>query len=499
MLGYNTFTVNTLLLLQVLAIGLCGTYFNFCIVLFVCLGYYFRETISRSRRVYDNVHTTYVLFIVMCCGVSFAMQSITLSTSSRNLALAKSSARDTGECQITAFDSIDELAARFKQLQNSQTRYNHKHKNICGPAAYDRVRLADRYPLQPAGEIPILFGEDWPRLYTRECQNTTLRCFHWCIRLDKEECFRPAWSMVYNIYTTNARTVHLALDTTRTRVQAWPEYIEHIPGGAQLHSRLKYRGGLSSFKTHLNDTREIDRMPEPYTDEFIVIEPHDTSLPSTIEIRVHSRCIRGARTCTIQKPVSASVSISMSLTQLAQGSAIVPYTIIPVASKCSTIVGAQCELELTPLIVAHIINTLVIIASIYVAVLTHALDAKLYPVSILLAATCIFSLNWIGLVSITVSGSRRPDMRSAIYRTLLRTLQIAQLGLIAYDFQSVNFAHSGLLEAYTRDETRWAFWVLAPGTLLHGPVYFISCVLAAAGTGVLFIDGLRIVRLYEHT
>lgn len=504
MLGYNTFTVNTLLLLQVLAIGVCGTYFNVCIVFFVCLGYYFRESIARGRRVYDNMHTTYVLFIVMCCGVSFALQSITLCSASRNLALAKSSARDTGECRIMAFDSIDELAARYK-IRKATDIHKHKHTSAaaCGPAAYDRVRLNDRYPLKKAGEMPIVFGDDAPRFYNKECKHTTLRCFRWCVRLDTaadtDDCFRPAWSMVYNIYITNARAVHLAVDTAQPRVQAWREHTHTLEGGATIQTRARRGTGLLSFETHMHDVREIDRMPEPYTDEFLLVEPRDASLPSTVEIRVHARCVPGSRVCSRHTPVSNSVSVSASVAQLAQGSAIVPYTIIPVAAQCSTVVGAHCELELVSLLTAHVINTLVLVASIYVTLLTHALDAQTHPVKVVLATTCVFSLNWVGLVSIIATDPVRGGTKTAVHRLFLRVLQISQLSLLVYELYSVDFAHSGLLEAYTRDQARWAFWVLAPATLLHGPVYFICCVLAAAATLVLFIDGFGIVRLYTRT
>ena len=497
MLGYNTFTVNTLLLLQVLAIGVCGTYFNVCIVFFVCLGYYFRESIARGRRVYDNMHTTYVLFIVMCCGVSFALQSISLSSASRNLALAKRPTSDGGTCSITAFDSIDELAARYKlrTAAGAGTRG-------CGPAAYDRVALHDRYPLADHGDAPLLFGEDPPRLYRRACNHTKLRCFRWCMRLDPDTepdaCFRPAWSMVYNVYMTNARAVHLAVDSAQPRVQAWHEYTHALAGGARIRTRTRAASGLPSFETHIAGVREIDRMPEPYTDEFLVVEPLDTNQPSMVEVRVRARCVPGSRVCMSGVAPSASVSVSASVAQLAQGAAIAPYTIVPVVAQCHTSSGTHCELSLGALLVAHVLNTLVLVASIYIALLTHALDTQTQPVKIVLATTCVFSLNWVGLLSLGAAASVRGAAQGGLCRVLLGVLQIAQLSVLVYELHSVDFAHNGLLEAYAREDTRWTFWVLAPATLLHGPVYFMCCVLGAAATGVLFLDSLRLVRLYER-
>lgn len=492
MLYYNKFTVNVLLLLQVLAVGVCGTHFNFCIVCFVCLGYYFRDSISRGRRVYDNVHTTYVLFIIMCCGVSFALQSIALSSASRNLALAKSPTRDAGNCNLTTFESIDELASRYKRRGGAAS-------GACGPGAYDRVALEDRYPLAARGDAAILFGDDAPRWYTRACNDTQLRCFLWCVRLESTgACFRPAWSMVYNVYTTNARVLHLVVDRGKPHMHVWPQYTHELTGGARIHTRNRHERGLPSFATHIEGVREIDRMPEPYTDEFLVVEPLNALMPTSVEIRLRARCVPGSRVCVTGIPPSPSVSVSASLLRLSQGAAIAPYTIMPVAGQCRQ--GAHthtyCELPLGALLTAHVLNTLVLVSSIYVALLTHALDTPTHPVRIVLATTCVFTLNWVGLLSL--GATKTTVSARGIWRILLGALQIAQLSVFVYELNTVDFAHNGLLEAYAREDTRWTFWVLAPAMLLHGHVYLTCIVLGAAATTLLFCDSLRLVRLYEH-
>lgn len=480
MLYYNSFSVNALLLAQVLAVGVCGTYFNFCIVGFVCIGYYFRDTIARTRRVYDNLHTTYVLFIVMCCGVSFVLQSFAFGGSSRNLAFAKRPEL-ANACHVAAFDSIDQLVT-------------HNSNDVCGISAYDRVLLEDQYTLPTHDSAPILFAQDAPRFYSTSCNHTSLRCFRWCVHLEgggDNECFRPAWSMVYNVFATNARAVYVVVDTSKPRVHSWRLHSHTLAGGARLRSRAP-GGALLLFETAVEGVHEVDRMPEPYTDEYFVLEPQDPLLASSISVRLRPRCVTGNRVCTGDRD-----SVSASITRLSQSAAVAPYTIIPVAAKCSTAPDAPCDLSLWVIVLAHVINTLVLIGSVYVALLTHAMDGECNPVVVILATGSVFTLNWVCLISLASISERRPHILS-VRGLLLASVQIAQVSVLLYEVYSINYAPGGQSVSFRESEAHWTFWVLAPATLLQGPVYVLSCVLGVAGTVVVFLDSLRLLRLYER-
>lgn len=479
MLYYNSVSVNALLMAQVLAVGVCGTYFNFCIVGLVCIGYYFRDTIARTRRVYDNLHTTYVLFIVMCCGVSFVLQSFAFGASSRNMAFAKRPEL-ADACQVAAFDSIDQLAA-------------HNSNAACGISAYDRVLLQDQYTLSTHGSASILFY-DALRFYSTSCNHTTLRCFRWCVHLEgggDDECFRPAWSMVYNVFVTNARAVYAVVDTSKPRVQSWHFHTHTLAGGARISSRAP-GGAILLFQSPVAGIQEVDRMSEPYTDEYLVIDPEDPLQSSSISLRLRPRCVTGNHVCTDTRD-----SLSVSITRLSQSAAVAPYTILPVAANCNTAPDVPCDLSLGVIVLAHVINTLVLIASVYVALLTHALDEECNPVLVILATVSVFTLNWVCLVSLAIILDRRVHIIS-LRGVLLATVQIAQVSVLLYEMYSLNYGHVGQSVFFRDSVQHWTFWLLAPATLLQGPVFVLSSVLGIAGTVVVFLDSLHLLRLYER-
>jgi len=481
MLEYNRGVVHALIFLQLVALGLCGTYFNFCIVGFVCLGFAFSRHIARGRLVYANLHTTYVLFIVMCCAASFVLQSSAVAQASRRMAFAKRAGPGSaaGPCAFASGSgSADELVAWARDRPAGGSRE-------CGLAAYRSVRLEEQYALPAAGARALQFAGPAATVASRTCGDAggALACFEWCVRVAAGgggPCFRPAWSMVLNVYVTNARAVYVAADPSRARaVAAWPLHSIALAGGARVASRA--RGALATIATHVPGLREIDRMPEPYTDEFLVVVPLNASAPATVAVRLSQRCMPSARVCAAEHS-----SLSASVTRLARSAATAPCTILAVVSKCSAQGPAGCDWDLPTLLTTHVLNTFVLVASMYVACLTHAFENRASPALVVLVAPCLLCLNWVPLLILGLARARRVSLRAV----LLAALQIAQLSVLVYELSAAQRA--GLKYS----ETHVAVLLLAPCTALRGAVFFTSCVLSIATTTAVFVDTLDLVRLY---
>jgi hypothetical protein len=480
MLEYHRGVVYTLIFLQLVALGLCGTYFNFCIVSFVSVGFCFGHRIERGRLVYANIHTTYVMFIIMCCATSFVLQSTAVAQASRRMAFAKRPQHAGGACAFASGSgSADELVSWGGREPAAAGQ--------CGLAAYRSVRLDKQHPLPQAGTRTMQYVDRAATVASKQCTDAgrALTCFDWCVRLEDRAdapCFRPAWSMVQNIYVANARSVYVATDpATQRAVSAWPLHTVALAGGARITSRA--RGALSTLATHVPGLREIDRMPEPYTDEFLVVVPLNASVRATVAVRLSQRCMSSARVC-----VSDHASLSSSVTRLAHSAKTAPCTILAVATKCSAPGLAGCDWDLPTILTTHILNTFVIVASMYIACLTNAHQNQASPALIIIVAPCLLCLNWVPLLVLCLARARRLSLRAV----LLAVLQIAQLSVLAFE---LNAAHRAGLKY---SETHVAVLLLAPCTALRGAVFFTSCVLSIATTAAVFIDTFDFVRLYSR-
>lgn len=472
MLEYSRCFVHSLIFVQLVLLGLCGTYFNFCIVGFVCFGFFFSAHIARGRRMYDNLHTTYVMFIVMCCATSFVLQSSAVAQASRRMAFARR-APTRGACSfVPGVDSADQLVALGGPRE-------------CGLAAYRGVRLDAQYLLPAAGARTVLVAGGEASLRSQRCDSAragSVRCFEWCVPAGPGACYRPAWSMVQNVYVTNALAVFVAADGDRARaVAAWPMHTLALAGGARLASRSP--AALRMLATNVPGMREVDRMPEPYTDEFLVVEPLNASAPTTVALRLSQRCMASARVCASDRS-----SLSSSVTRLAHSAATAPCTILAVVTKCSSPGLAGCDWDLATLLTAHALNTLVLVASMYVACLTHAFQNQASPALVVLVAPCLLCLNWVPLLALSLARPRRVSLCAL----LLAALQLAQLSVLAYELAAADRA--GLKFS----ETHAAVLVLAPCTALRGPFFFTSCVLSFVTTAAVLVDSFELVRLYPR-
>lgn len=473
MLVYNRYLVNFLILLEFLVLGLCGTYFNVFIIGFVCVGYYFRSSIAQGRRVYPNLHTTYVFFIVMCCAVSFVLQSSAVALSARKLAFAKDRMYNS-TCPFASVQTADELVLLKDTVRE------------CGLKAYARVAINASYDLIAAPEKPILFQNDISHAYQKSCSASGLVCFNWCVQVQIGVCHRPTWPMVKNIRVSNARGIYVAVDRHAARIAAWGQlHVTSLRNGAQLHTHEINR--VVHLQTHIDGVLQIDQMNELYMDEFLVIEPLDAARASSITVTLSQQCIEGTRSCKIDK-----TSFSASIARLARSASIAPYTIIAVASRCSESVDSmrECEWRLPTLLGIHALNTLALLASIYVALLSHAQDNNTSPVVVILVVTSLITMNWVAVVLLAYAQGRVRVV--SIQGIFISTLQLAQICVLVYELSSVR------INGLKYSETHWAVQVLAPCTMLWGPVFATTAILCIATTLILLVDSLKIVHLYPR-
>ena len=263
----------------------------------------------------------------------------------------------------------------------------------------------------------------------------------------------------------------------RRAVAAWPLHTVALADGARIASRA--RGALGTLATHVPGLREIDRMPEPYTDEFLVVVPLNASVRATVAVRLSQRCMSSARVC-----VSDHVSLSSSVTWLAHSAKTAPCTILPVVTKCSAPGLAGCDWDLPTILTTHVLNTFVIVASMYIACLTNAFQNKASPALVVIVAPCLLCLNWVPLLVPSLARARRLSLHAV--------LQIAQLSVLVFE---LNAAHRAGLKY---SETHVAVLLLAPCTALRGAVFFTSCVLSIDTTAAVFIDTFDHVRLYSR-
>jgi hypothetical protein len=292
--------------------------------------------------------------------------------------------------------------------------------------------------------------------------------------------------MVKNIYARNARAIHVTVDSHAARIAAWgPMHINTLKNGAQLQTHELT--SVVYLKTHLDDVLEVDQMDELHMDEFLVVEPLDAARPSSISVVLSQQCIQGTRSCKVDQ-----TSFSASIARLARSASVAPYTIAAVASRCSNSVDntRECEWKLPTLLGTHALNTLALLASIYVALLSHAQDNNASPVVVVLVVTSLITMNWVALVLLAYTQGRVRLV--SMWGIFISTLQLAQICVLAYELSSVRRA--GLKYS----EANWAVQLLAPCTVLWGPIFATSAILCMATTLILLVDSLKIVRLYTY-
>jgi len=370
----------------------------------------------------------------MLCAISVVLQTYALSINSQHVLLVSSPRQRACETiGISAIESIYRPDNVFRSCNTDkfvpfipeQTyALERDQKIILMYGSWEDDQIGASAQTSPHGNVNTT-----PRMRFASCHVLGVSCFRWRIQVRGfgARRFEPCWSLVRNMYTTNASHVvmvhRIQVTSTNQPTFALNMSIPREPGDARksrflfMNSHVKIP--IHLVDTHVRNTKELDAVSHaPDSSTFFVVLPSAPGQHSTMQLAMSTRCD------TPESEMSRSAPFFHSgVIHLAAAATPTVYTIYAAFSECSQGSGG-CNSRLLTSFAVYIANIALCISCL---LLTHGcapLTPHEYSVVYIFAfATAVVTFNWVAFVCIYFSHP------ASMHGGLLNLNRVAQLGL----------------------------------------------------------------------
>ena len=455
---------------QILAVFLCGSYFN---IVFVIVTWVFLVLKVREHN----------LLIAVCYAVSVVLQTYQLSVDSRHVFFA--SVQEQSTCSMSGITTLENFQA-----------VSHMYRG-CDLDKFVPFEAQETYPLVEAPDTKLMYRHEAPAgssivqgMQVGTCAQLGVLCYVWKIKVEALErrVLEPCWKLVQNIYVVNASHLIMynkiqtrtpqrnraAIYNNVTSVHMWFASNSNVPLGVvdSVH----------------RDTQQVDKIAPPEVPDsntvFVVVPAR--------EARFSGMHLSLGISCHESNEALQSRFRQTGIVSLAYVARPAFFTLHAVFSECTHGCSSGAMMSIGVYATNFIISNL----CVFLAHVNSGMVNQFSGLFVFSLCTSIITLNWIATACILTSYMLHGNMRRLLF--VLHMVQFVFLVReLVYNRMGTNSTY--ILSQNTRRTSAffYASAFMLPFTAVDQNIYLHNCSLYVSTS--IFTTYILLFKSPDHS